>query len=349
MNAETNLVDFELLQVARAAESASHLPIFNAFDLGNTEFPSIRFIVPGILPEGATLLAGRPKLGKSWLALDIALAVAKGEDCLGVTCTQGDALYLGLEDNKRRIQSRLQKLSPARALEPWPARLEFATSWNRHDEGGLEDIRNWAKSKLHPRLVVVDVLAQFRGARSNNDYDSDYHAIKELQELAGELQMAILIVHHVRKSAGEFDPFEKISGTLGLSGAADTAIVLDRDSNGCTLFARGRDLEEFEKAVTFDKFECRWVMMREAASVRRTDERQRILDVLLEVRDAMSPTDIADASAMQRNNVKQLLFKMVKSGEVNKAGRGQYIHPDFDTPKSPDNLDNQVTNDAGNQ
>ena len=342
MNAEANLVDFDSLQVARAAESASRLPIFTAFDLGRTEFPAIKFIVPGYLPEGATILAGRPKLGKSWLALDLALAVAKGSTCLGVDCEQGDVLYLALEDNKRRLQSRLDKLSPARELYPWPPSFAMANEWKRHDAGGIEDIRVWAASRPNPRLVIVDVLAQFRGGRGNNEtqYEADYAAVKSLQELASELQIGVIIVHHVRKGIGESDPFEKVSGTLGLTGAADTCIILDRDSSGCTMYCRGRDIQEYERAVIFDKFDCRWVVQGEASQVRRTDERQKILDILLEVADAMSPSEIADATAMPRNNVKQLLFKMAKKGEVNKVRRGRYAHPDVVIPKTPNNSDN---------
>ena len=92
MSSSTPLIDFDEYQTAKAINSLSHLGIFNAFDLGRTEFPEIKFIVPGYLPEGATILAGRPKLGKSWLALDLALAVAKGSKCLGVECEQGDVL-----------------------------------------------------------------------------------------------------------------------------------------------------------------------------------------------------------------------------------------------------------------
>lgn len=347
MNDTSPLIEFDEHQHTQAEDSLSHLGIFSAFDLGRTEFPAIKFIVPGYLPEGATILAGRPKLGKSWLALDLALAVAKGSKCLGVECEQGDVLYLALEDNKRRLQSRLHKLSPAREIDPWPRSLEMATESKRHDAGGIERIRNWAVSRSNPRLVIVDVLAQFRGGRGNtqSQYEADYDAVKSLQQLAGELQIAILIIHHVRKGIGEIDPFEKVSGTMGLTGAADTTIILDKDQRGCTLYCRGRDIQEYEKAVSFEKWDCRWVVQGEANEVRRTDERSRILDALLDGKGAITLSDICDATGMPRNNVKQLLFKMAKAGEVNKVGRGEYIHPDVDNLQPPDNFDNQVTKD----
>lgn len=139
--------------------------------------------------------------------------------------------------------------------------------------------------------------------------------------------VAVIIVHHVRKGTGDIDPFEQVSGTLGLTGAADTTIVLNRDSSGCTLYARGRDLEEYTRACTFDRTTCRWTVEGDAAEVRRTDERGRILAVLEDADSPMNPTDIANLSDMKRGNVDRLLGKMAKAGEVTKQGRGQYVHP----------------------
>src|SRR4051812_13442044 len=167
-----------------------------------------------------------------------------------------------------------------------------------------------------------------RSGNRDNLYEADYHAIQGLQALAGELNVAIVIVHHVRKSGSDVDPFEKVSGTLGLSGAADAVLILDRDGQGSTLYGRGRDVEEIEKAVSFDKRTCRWSILGEAAEVRRTDERAVILGALADNRDnreGMSPAEIADALGLSRNNVKQLLYKMHTAGEVRKGKKGRYL------------------------
>jgi hypothetical protein len=304
--------------------------VFSAKALGAMEFPPIKWIVPEVLPEGATILAGRPKLGKSWMALDVALAVARGAYCLGDRlCPAGDVLYLALEDNRRRLQSRIDRISVA-GSERWPERLDFAVEWPRCDAGGVDAIRRWASSKPDPRLVVIDVLAMFKPTRGSQEtgYEHDYSAVKAVQELAGELGLGVLIVHHVRKGVGETDPFEKVSGTLGLTGAADTAMILDRDGNGCSLYGRGRDIQEYEKAIAFSKDDCRWTLQGDASEVRRTDERSTILDVLSEATEPLSPKDIAVASGMGRNSIDQLLYKMAKAGEVQKVQRGSYIHPD---------------------
>jgi RecA-family ATPase len=96
--------------------------------------------VKGYLVEGATILAGRPKIGKSWLALDWSVAVARGGFCFGdVRCKEGDVLYIALEDNKRRLKSRLAKILGL--IGEWPEKLEYATEWPRANEGGLASIR----------------------------------------------------------------------------------------------------------------------------------------------------------------------------------------------------------------
>jgi hypothetical protein len=304
--------------------------IRSAADLRRRKFPPIRYVVPGYLAEGCTLLAGRPKLGKSWLMLDIGLAVATGRASLVDTpCEQGEVLYLALEDNERRLQSRIDRLLGAFATE-WPAAFHYATEWPRANEGGLEAIREWIEAAENPCLVVVDVLAMFKPVRGDKEslYESDYAAIKGLQALAGEFNIAIVIVHHTRKSGSDVDPFEKVSGTLGLSGAADTTVILDRDGNGATLYGRGRDIEEIEAAVTFDRDTCRWRILGDAADVRRSDERSTILAALRDADGPMSPKDIMSAAELtNRNALDILLYKMSKAGEVEKVRRGLYCHP----------------------
>ena len=192
--------------------------ISTAKALKDEVFPPIKFIVKSYLVEGATILAGRPKIGKSWLALDWSVAVARGGFCFGdVNCKEGDVLYIALEDNKRRLKSRLAKILGL--IGEWPEKLEYATEWPRAN---------------------VDVLETFRSRARGNDnyYASDYETTKALQAIASETSIAILIIHHVRKGAADNDPIDKISGTLGLSGGSDSLLILDRDSNGAALYGR---------------------------------------------------------------------------------------------------------------
>jgi predicted ATP-dependent serine protease len=176
-------------------------------------------------------------------------------------------LYLALEDNERRLQSRITKILGAN-LGEWPKRFEYATQWPRGDDGGLEHICKWIAAAENPRLVVVDVLAMFRSPRNDRQslYENDYQSVQALQKIASETDVAIVIVHHLRKSGAEVDPFEKVSGTLGLSGGADTVLVLDRDGNGATLYGRGRDIEEIETYPLTDP--CQFDILRLARGER---------------------------------------------------------------------------------
>jgi len=156
-------------------------------------------------------------------------------------------------------------------------------------------------------------------------YDADYAALSPLQEMAGEMGVAILVIHHLRKMQGD-DPFDTISGTTGLTGAVDAAFVLQRGQQGVTLYGRGREIEEMEKALEFDGGS--WTLLGDASDVRRSEEHGAILAVLSDASAPIGPKEIADALGKPENNVKQLLFKMLKDGEIKKRGRGQYCIPD---------------------
>lgn len=304
--------------------------MISAAALMRKKFAPVQYVIPGYVAEGCTILAGAPKLGKSWLALEWAIAKATGGQCMGSLQTgeAGDTLYLALEDNERRLQSRMDRLLPFGS--EGPARLTLATKWPRADQGGLDQIRAWARTVERPKLIIIDVLAAFRQPTSpkGSPYEQDYAAVKALTELASELGVAIVAVLHTRKSREQVDPFDRVSGTLGLSGAADTALILDRDGQGVTLYGRGRDIAEIETAVQFNKDACRWSVMGRAAEVHQSDERKVILDTLKVSPEPMSALTLADATRMSRPNVKQFLFQMHIKGLVVKAGRGLYAHPD---------------------
>jgi hypothetical protein len=320
----------------RYSRKASDI-IRSAADLEHQVFAPIRYFVAGYIAEGCTILAGAPKLGKSWLALEIALAIATGGTCLGgISCEQGDVLYLALEDNERRIKSRVGKVlrSMHGADAAWPSRFNYVSldkKFPHAGDGGLAMIEQWLQSAKAPRAVVIDVLQKFRApSRGNKEgqYEADYRAVGELQALAAKYQVAIIVVHHVRKAPGEGDPFERISGTNGISGAADTAIVMVRDGRGTTIYARGRDIEEVENAVEFNKGDCVWVVLGAAADIRKSDERRELLASLKEAGEPKKPSEVAAALGRKVSTITNLLAKMASSGEVVKAGYGKYAHPD---------------------
>jgi hypothetical protein len=308
-------------------------PWISAADLQAKEFPPVEWVIPGILPQGVTILAGRPKLGKSWTGLDWAIAVASGDETFGVQCQQGDVLYAALEDTERRLKARMEQMGAI-----GPERLHFLTAMPKADEGGIDLVRSWLKQAIKPRLVIIDVLARVRSGKSSEEgnYATDYKAVSAWKALADEFGIAIVLVHHVRKMEAE-DRLEMTSGTNGLTGAADTVLILNRDSQGATLSGRGRDLEEFELAVQFDPCKCRWKSLGVASDVRRSDERTKILRCLMDAGpEGLSPKELEHETGMPGTNIRQLLSKMVKAGEISKSGRGRYLYPH----QGADNNDN---------
>jgi RecA-family ATPase len=318
---------------ARATSWRDH--IYTAAALQHMTFPPVSYCVPGLIPEGLTIIAGKPKIGKSWLALDVCIAVAAERLCLGDRKPiQGDVLYAAMEDNRKRMQRRIDKLlSPVSAS--WPERLTLVHSWRRLDKGGVHDVREWIEQANNPRLAILDTLAGVKPIKTQQGYTEDYESLVALHRLANEKGVSIIVLHHTRKMEAE-DVVDTISGTLGLAGCADTVIVLNRMSQGTTLYVRGRDIEEAEHAVSFNKHTCRWTILGNAAEVQRSDQRSRILATLLERADPLSPEEIASAAGMKRGNVDRLLGKMIVDGEILKISRGRYRHPDtVGTPSPP--------------
>jgi len=293
-------------------------------------FPSLTYLLPGLIPEGLCLLVSRPKLGKSWLVLDIAAATAASRFVLGdLKPASGEVLYLALEDGRRRLQRRMGRLLTTFS-GTWPDGITFATEWSRSDQGGLAGIEDWinetTKKGKHPRLVIVDTLAQFRKlATGKQIYLEDYTAISELQKLASKYNLTIIVVHHDRKGGAD-DVFDTVSGSLGLTGAADTIAILKRQSGTVTLHIRGRDVEEAEKAIQFNKDTCRWTMLGEASEVRRSSERNRVLAAIEEAgAEGMSPADLTNELGISPANARQILHRMAKDGEIQNGKHGRYF------------------------
>jgi hypothetical protein len=244
---------------------------FTAAQLGGMEFDPVKFVVPGYFAEGLTLFAGKPKIGKSWLMLDITLQVAAGGEVLGVKVQGGDVLYAALEDNARRLKDRLGMISPFTDL---PANLTFWTEMPLLDDGGLAELEKWIAGSANPALIVIDTLAKVRSSKRKDEtnYEADYKALSGLQRLAIRSGIAIIVVHHTRKAEAE-DALEAVSGTNGLTGSADSIVVLNRTKDGTSLYGRGRDIEEFEVSVELNLSTCRWAVLGEASAVRMTTER----------------------------------------------------------------------------
>src|SRR5262245_55264714 len=290
-------------------------------------FDPIKYVVRGYFVEWLTLLAGKPKIGKSWLLLHAANAVADHGYTLGdIHCIEGDVLYCALEDNLRRLQSRMTKLLGI--SQPWPKRLQFYCEMPRLTDGGLEIIKGWIEKAERPRLIIIDTLAMVRAPKrkEQTQYDADYYAVVELRTLANECGIAVVVVHHLRKMDAD-DAFDTVSGTLGLTGAPDTILVMKYDHSGSgtvVLHGRGRDLVEIEKALSFNKDTCVWRITGDIPDVRSTAERKAVLTAMQEIGAEASVHAIAASAELKQANVRRMLARLAKKGIVQRCGRGKY-------------------------
>ncbi|MFI3255473.1 MAG: AAA family ATPase [Eubacteriales bacterium] len=229
----------------------------DAQTLLSTPFQPLDFVVENFMSQGLHLLAGSPKIGKSWLALWLCLQITKGEPVWDFKTTKADVLYLCLEDSFLRIQNRLFDLTSEA-----PPTLHFCTLCQTIESGLDLQLGNFLTEHPTTKLVVIDTLQKIRGTANPNStlYASDYHEMALLKNLADRHKIAILLIHHLRK-AKDSDPLNMISGSVGISGATDTNFVLMKDGRTeatARLVCSGRDIEQLELFLEFLKDKKIW-------------------------------------------------------------------------------------------
>jgi len=323
----------KILQEARQRIKAEKLQVEHGIhtitgaDLAAKEFPPIRWAVPGLLPEGYGILGGRPKIGKSWLAYDLALAVASGGYAIGSNdypVDTGTALYLALEDNQRRLQERQKTLLNGAG---GPDNLHLTTDWKRLHEGGLDALAQWLEAYQDCRLVIIDTLARVkpRLKRGADAYENDMEIGGQLQAIAHKYHVCLLAVHHTRKSKSETGDFiDELSGSTGITGAPDFVAQLSRGrrENTGILEITGKDIPEIELALKFEN--CLWTYLGNATEVKLSGQRLKILEVLREADKAIAPKQIAELAELSYDSCKHLISKLFNDGYIEPDGYGKY-------------------------
>jgi RecA-family ATPase len=245
-------------------ENDNKITALNTID-GNTlmaqEFEPLGFAVDKILPHGLFILAGSPKVGKSWLSLDLCQAVATGSPLWDYQATQGEVLYFALEDNYSRLKTRLQLIE---AETQDISALHLATASFGLSDGLLEQIHGFLAEHPDTRLIIIDTLEHIRnGEFDKNMYACDYRDMNRLREITSRYKLSLVLVHHTRKMYDP-DPLNTISGSTGLVGAVDGVFVLEkskRTSNDGKLTIANRDTENFCFTLNFNADICRWSLI----------------------------------------------------------------------------------------
>jgi hypothetical protein len=307
---------------------------WTAAELLATDFPEPRWAVPGVVPEGCILLAGPPKVGKSWLTLGLGLSVAAGGKALGrIDVDAGPVLYLALEDTPRRLKGRLVKML---AGDPAPDDLTLATTCPSLPDGGDKKVAGWLDQHPDARLVVVDVFTRMRGPRppGPSAYEADYAAVAQMKAIADTYGVAIVLVVHVRKADAE-DFLETVSGTNGLAGAADAVAVLRRPRGKAdgALHVTGRDVDEATYALRFGADLGAWQLLDGPATQHLVGDTRAAILAAVEFAPGAGPRQLADAAGLEHDTVRQTVRRMVDAGQLDTDGDGHYFLPV--TPVTP--------------
>lgn len=310
--------------------------------LMNTPLKPIKFIVEKLLPQGLHILAGSPKIGKSWMSLWLCLQVAKGEPVWNFPSVKCTVLYLCLEDSFSRIQNRLLDIT-----DEAPEQLHFATMSQVIGNGLENQIKAFTTENPDTGLIVIDTLQKIRNIGSGvNPYASDYHDIGVLKKLADDLGISILLIHHLRKMTDD-DPTNMISGTTGISGATDSNFVLKlnkRGSSEATLYCTGRDIEYRELQLELSATTHIWELNSDSAidGVPPGDSIISLLKNMLKEKTAFTGTATELSNMIQKEYKEQILPNILIKRMIRYQSELQTSGIQFSTKRTHDRKEIQL-------
>ncbi len=337
----------EIIELSTATKKIETLKLLSANELQKKKLPPINWIIENLLPEGLAVLAGRPKIGKSWMALELALSVANGLPSMGFfDAKKHDVFYVPYEDNFRRLQSRINKIMTDGLSKTAPLNLYYPRDnfgFPKLNESGISEIEKILDKNSKIKFIVIDTLGRGiadKRRKDNSMYNADYDLSSALQRLTMERKICILLIHHTRKEGAE-NVFDEISGTTGLTAGFDTMLVLKKKDNMHTLHVTGRDIAETEYQLEFDESSCVWKAEQKASEVKMTVEREEIFELMKSYKRRMKTGEIARILGKSTSNISKMLGKMVKEGTLKSMGFGVYdISENFKgVAEETDNID----------
>lgn len=237
----------------------TNMEIYSAEDLVSLPVRKTKYLVDGLIPNGLSILSGAPKVGKSWMMLWLSLRISQGKDVWGMKTNKCDVLYMSLEDPFHRIQERLFDIA-----EDVSDNLYFTNGSDKLNNGFQAQIYKHMDDHPETGLIIIDTLQKIKSCSDGNamSYADDYETISTLKKIADRYRIGIIVIHHLRKMKDKDDPFNQISGTNGLAGAADSIFVLTKEQrvdDTAVMIAVGRDIEQQELHLRFE--DKRWHMI----------------------------------------------------------------------------------------
>jgi hypothetical protein len=295
-------------------------------DLQSLTLPEPTQYIEGLVAAGTTIYGGKPKLGKSWFVLALAVTIAGDGIAFGRRerrVRPAPVLFLALEDAESRLQSRMRRISPPGG---WPSQITVAHHWPTIGQGAVELLESTVEDR-RIGVVVIDTLQRIRGSRQTRDvYGEDYEALARLQDLTRRRpDLALIVVHHNRKADHPDDYIDALSGSTGITGAVDHIAVLTRGRNAAdaVLHYTSRDLPEGDTAYSFDA--GIWTELGPAATYELSQARRQVLDELKRAGEA-SLTEISTMVGKTTPTVLSLLRGLADEGLVHQPeARGPWV------------------------
>lgn len=283
------------------------------------ELPEVHYLCRPWIPEGVTILAGRPKIGKTTLLRQVAVSSASGADLWGSSCTQTEVLFLSLEEGQKLMR---RKLILAGYTGPQLRRILFHWKW-RHGAEGIADIREKLRANPSIRLVIVDSLTRFRDAptRDKPQFHQDYEAVRLLADVAKDhAGLSIIVLHHTKKDQGD-DPIADISGTFGLTAAADNFMVMRREGGEYALHCGGRYWDEPEDAFRLRREAGVWALDGSAPAVRLSPMQRDYLDAL-RAEGVVTTRGMARRFGVKDSTASGILRELQEKGQAERTADG---------------------------
>ena len=290
------------------------------------DIPPLKFAVKPILPEGLVCIAGRPKAMKRWQMLKLCFCVENGLNYLGHEVEQGNALYLALEDSKRRLKERTFKLKH-NDVQNFPTTDIEAPYLNN---GLEEDLQRWIDGVKNPKLIVIDTLARVKqrvsGFNKGTAYDQDNELLRRIQQLAITNGVCIAFITHLSKAQQDYS-FDKITGSVGLQGMTDAMWLIDRGDNSpnASITGRGRDILDFQYAVKWNDETMTYDFVGNKFEIELNENRKMILDAMKELKRSgkieVRPIDIikhlgATSNSKEGKRISRTIQRMASNYEI---------------------------------
>lgn len=243
-NAHPEYISEEYQSMMRQVDAPGFMPTVTLDQIFGMQFDEKPWIVDGMLRPGLYILAGAPKVGKSFMVAQIAYHVSTGRPLWDRPVHRSPVLYLALEDNLQRFQERMYQMFGVEGSRD----LYFSIDAKKSGCGLEAQLQRFIHEHPGTQRIIIDTLKKVRNSDDGTySYGKDYDELANFQKSATATSICLLIVHHTRKQRDRIDQFNTISGTTGITGAVDGSLLLSkrkRNDAQATLQLTGRDVQD---------------------------------------------------------------------------------------------------------